>query len=221
MVVVYGQSYDFLIWFFLSAIFLILAFKNFFRPSLGQRHKFDLKVCFYLFFTVFFAYFPISKFLFENKMSKAVKVVTGYSPIFFCQGLVDSMFNKSALGFVDLSQNKLYLTYSTCKFLKSYVEDPNDANMSEIIAVHVLSHEAAHVMGFLDEKRTECVAFQKNHEFFRSLGANKDNSEVYALMAYKNIPNPKNINYYSKECRPGGALDQKYPNAIWQKVVEK
>lgn len=220
MVVVYGQSYDFLTWFILSFIFFVLAIRCFCRPSLGDKYQFDLKVCICLIFMIFFSSIPIKKFMFENKIQNTVNHVIGTSTIFFCQGLVDSMFNYQAAGFIETDKNKIYLTYSTCKFLKHFIENPNDANMSEIFAVHVLTHEAIHATGVLNEAKTDCIAFQRNHEMFRALGSSKTKSEEFAIKAYLKIPNPRRVGYYSKECKPGGKLDQNYPNAVWQKALE-
>ena len=221
MVHIYGQSYDFIIWFLISFVFFILLVRSFCRPSLGEKYKFDLKVGICLFFTIYFSYIPVSKFIFENKIEKAINKAIGRNTIFSCQGLFDSMFNYQVLGFIEVNKNKIYLTYSTCHFLKSYVEDPNDVNMSEVMAVHVLTHEAVHASGILNEAKTDCIAFQKNHKMFYALGTSKKKSEALAIKAFEKIPDPRLKDYYSDECKPGGELDQKYPDAVWQNAKTK
>jgi hypothetical protein len=103
-----------------------------------------------------------------------------------------------------------------CKALSHYLhgdrERPSDG---EVVAVHVLTHEAMHMSGVTGEDKAECLAVQHDAETARLLGASPDEAtrlaRTYWLTVFPRMPD----DYRSAECHPGGALDISSPDAPW------
>ncbi len=109
------------------------------------------------------------------------------------------------------------ITYDTCQDLADWVRsDHAEATEDQMIAVHVLTHEAMHMRGITDEAQTECAALQRDHQTAVLLGANADEARTlarrYLLTIYPQMPDA----YRSSECRPGGAMDERLENSPWR-----
>jgi hypothetical protein len=85
----------------------------------------------------------------------------------------------------------------------------------EVIAVHVLTHEAMHMRGETNEATAECEAVQRDRTTAALLGATPRQADelarTYWLTVYPDMP----ADYSSAECRPGGALDEGLTTAAW------
>ena len=103
-----------------------------------------------------------------------------------------------------------------CRALRAYLwSDRSSPTDEQVIAVHVLTHEAMHLAGLRNEADTECAAVQRDAATARLLGA--DPAEASALarrywaVGYSRLPEE----YISAECRPGGALDEGFADGPW------
>lgn len=79
--------------------------------------------------------------------------------------LVDA---RSELGYVrygpdGVPAHATLIKRARCQALASYLRsDKEDPDRDEIVAVHILSHEARHMAGTVDEARAECEAMQRD-----------------------------------------------------------
>ena len=76
----------------------------------------------------------------------------------------------------------------------------------QVVAVHVLSHEARHMAGLTDEARAECVAVQRDARTARLLGAIAGSRRAALARRYwrrstRRMPDE----YRTPDCAPGGA----------------
>ncbi|MFZ0160445.1 MAG: hypothetical protein WAL50_15570 [Kineosporiaceae bacterium] len=108
------------------------------------------------------------------------------------------------------------ITYDTCQDLADWVRsDHSEATEDQMIAVHVLTHEAMHMRGITNEAEAECAALQRDRQTGLLLGANLNEAQAlvrrYLLTVYPQMPDA----YRSGECRPGGAMDEQLENSPW------
>jgi hypothetical protein len=80
-----------------------------------------------------------------------------------------------------------------------------------VVAVHVLTHEAMHLSGRLDEAVAECAAVQRDAQTVRLLGARPTDTAALAAMYWENIYPLMPDRYRSGECRPGGPWTSAWP----------
>jgi hypothetical protein len=92
---------------------------------------------------------------------------------------------------------------------------PAASDEDQVVAVHVLTHEAMHMSGVTDEAVAECEAMQRDERTARFLGATEEGARslarYYWTVVYPRMPDA----YRSAECRPGGALDEHKAGAPW------
>ena len=196
----------------LSVIFLGLAIKSLFGENLGSR--FDPYFFIMLAISGALAFLPLKHLYFEYKLGKAVAELVGHdSATVNCQSTYESMFSMGKAGFVRLSTMVIHMEERTCDDLKEYLKNPAGAGPAELYALHVLSHEAMHVKGELNEYKTDCMAFQRNHTMAKILGVPEGiaNQNAIVIHRYRSSNHP----YYSRECEPGGPYDENLPGAVW------
>ena len=85
---------------------------------------------------------------------------------------------------------------------------PRRPTRDQVEAVHVLTHEAMHLSGRLEEAAAECAAVQRDAHTARLLGAP---AAAYWRDVYPLMPD----GYRSADCRPGGTLDDGLTDAPW------
>jgi hypothetical protein len=103
-----------------------------------------------------------------------------------------------------------------CRHLAAYARsDKRRPTRDQVVAVHVLTHEAMHLSGRLDEAVAECAAVQRDAHTARLLGAPADAAARLAAAYWRNVYPLMPDGYRSAECRPGGALDERLPDAPW------
>lgn len=101
-----------------------------------------------------------------------------------------------------------------CRDLSAYLRSTREApSEAQIIAVHVLTHEAMHMSGHTNEGETECLAVQRDYEIARLLGATEASARYLTVSYWRAIYPRMSTEYRSEECGPGGALDKRAPEA--------
>ena len=82
-------------------------------------------------------------------------------------------------------------------------------------AYHVLSHEAAHTYGVMDESDAECFSFQAADSIMQSMGVQADIAARVASYGAKNYEDVRGKEYaITAECNPQ-ELNYDLPNAHW------
>jgi hypothetical protein len=103
-----------------------------------------------------------------------------------------------------------------CRELSGYLSsDKLSPTRSQIVAVHVLSHESVHMSGMRNEAQTECLAMQRDAEMAQLLGASPRAAGALAVAYWRDVYPGMPAAYRSEECGPGLALDGGRPDAPW------
>jgi hypothetical protein len=98
-----------------------------------------------------------------------------------------------------------------CRHLAAYARSDKRRPSRDQVAVHVLTHEAMHLSGRLNEAAAECAAVQRDAHTARLLGAPDELAAAYWRNLYPLMPD----GYRSADCRPGGPLDEGLADAPW------
>ena len=152
----------------------------------------------------------------EHVYAQAVKNFAGNDVKVRCQRMIDLLVDTRLDIAGDVMwdsdgtlSNQANLKFEVCKNLQKWpVTDVKKADIDIIYAVEVLSHEAVHVSGVLNEAETECYAMQHYAEVAKALGVSQSQAEEaalrYANEAYSHMPSK-----YKDEvkCSAGGAWD--------------
>jgi hypothetical protein len=103
-----------------------------------------------------------------------------------------------------------------CRHLAAYARsDKRRPTRDQVVAVHVLTHEAMHLSGRLGEAAAECGAVQRDAHTARLLGARPADAAALAATYWRTIYPLMPDGYRSGDCRPGGPLDEGLPDAPW------
>ena len=208
-----------MVFIFLSAVFVFLAVHHALYPPGDKR--FDSAFFIFLLVAAIIAIFPLRQYFFEAKLVAAVEKLTHrYGVAVTCQSRLGSFFHYNKLGYVRRGDYEINLRPDMCSHLRSYIGDPNDANKQalrdydRVMALHVLTHEAMHINQEYDEVKADCQAYQRNHKMAEHLGVTARVAAQSAIVIhrFRSDRHP----YYSNQCEPGRALDEKLAGAVWR-----
>ncbi|MEP7193143.1 MAG: hypothetical protein ABI903_09785 [Actinomycetota bacterium] len=108
-----------------------------------------------------------------------------------------------------------FLSMDTCSRIKAWRSDPAGASVEQIVAVHTVTHESAHLAGIRDEAAAECSAVQRDTTTMTRLGATRAEAVKqvgeYLALVYPRLPDA----YRSDQCVSGGTLDQTPGDGTW------
>jgi hypothetical protein len=155
-------------------------------------------------------------------------VAKSYQPIsvgVHCQRFGETFtYAGSELGHVAYDENGMpdgpaFLSYDTCNALAAYwrasATEKSHPSREEIIAVHVLTHEAMHLSGVKQENIAECDALQRDVKTAQELGATPAQArlvaEVYAEQVYPEMP----TDYRDPQCTKNGPWDKTPGDNVW------
>ena len=142
-----------------------------------------------------------------------------------CQRLGESFtYAGSDLGHVQFDADGFptgpaVLSYDTCRGLAAYLgmsaSERQDPPEDVLVAVHVLSHETAHLTGIVSESEAECWAVQYDARTAVALGATPTQgqalTERYWREVYPRMPEA----YRTDQCAPNTRLDRTKNDGIW------
>jgi hypothetical protein len=154
--------------------------------------------------------------------SQVASEVAGRPVTMQCQRLTGSLIDVTGeLGYVQFDAagqpgDVGRLEREACNNLRDYVHSSKQwPTFDQMISVNVLSHEAHHLAGEMDEARTECSSMQRLAEVAVWLGATEeqalDLAVRYANEAYPRMP----AAYRNPECVADGEWDQTPGDAAW------
>ena len=156
--------------------------------------------------------------------SRASVLADGRPASVHCNTMFDTMLDPSSLyaGHADPDTGEIVLQSRSCDALRDYIDDPAQAGLREIgLGLNVFTHESMHVRGELNEAATECQSVQFNYRSAKLLGVPdalaKRHAAFYYTDGYALRANNGGFGseYYSLECKPGGALDLHLPDSSW------
>lgn len=203
--------------------FLWLVYREFRRP-----HKMDsftkgyTAICFAL---AVLCVIPMIRHVhFENFLERKAEILTdGKNVNLTCTTGFQSMFDRfGAAGTANPASGKIVIQYPYCGYLRGFLKNPGNPTLHELWSLNTFTHEAMHARGEYDEIKTDCQSIQRNHIAGVLLGLNKKIAERAAIRYYVELyPRKKDNGYFSTECAPGKALDEKLPGAVWQRGAKK
>lgn len=135
-----------------------------------------------------------------------------------CEGLWASMFSTGMYGgWVDYDQpNRSNLARETCGHLRSYLNsDKTDPSDDEIVAVHVVTHEAAHLQGVEIEQEAECWAVQHNEQTALLFGASPQDAAALANRYANVLYHQMRDGYRDRGCSQDGSMDLTPGDGQW------
>ncbi len=158
----------------------------------------------------------------ESLLSNATRAISPTSRGVTCQSFGGTWTYAGAeLGHVNFDQNgtvdsTAFISYDTCNYLMAYMRsDRNNPTREQIIAVHVVSHEANHLRGEFNEATTDCRAMQNDSATAQRLGATPIQARrlalAYWISVYPDMPDA----YRTDKCHEGGPLDSTPTDHIW------
>lgn len=112
-----------------------------------------------------------------------------------------------------------FIAYDVCQDLTEYwqssVRHKATPTLDEVVAVHVITHEAMHLKGVIDESLAECEALQHDAWLAEALGARPEDAQAlaerYWLAVYPRMP----AEYRTADCHEDGPLDLSPGDGVW------
>jgi hypothetical protein len=158
----------------------------------------------------------------ERRLGRAASVLAGARVAVRCQTLGGAFVDGGPeLGYVRWRADGhpepwALLKRDQCRHLGAYVRSgTHRPSRDQVLAVHVLTHEAMHLSGRLDEAAAECAAVQRDARTARLLGAADADAAGLAAAYWHDLYPLMPDGYRSPECRSGGALDEQLADAPW------
>lgn len=136
---------------------------------------------------------------FESQLADAAQpVLAGRDAGFACERLMRNFWSSEGhVGHVwfdaeGAPAHDAFLSSGTCASVKSWREHPGAASIDEIVAVHTVAHEAAHLAGQRGEAQAECTAVTHDSEVMQRLGATAAQAQAdvvrYLAQVYPRLP---------------------------------
>ncbi|MGI8537087.1 MAG: hypothetical protein ACR2K2_11445 [Mycobacteriales bacterium] len=158
----------------------------------------------------------------EARLDKAASALAGTPVQVRCQTLGGAFVDAVAeLGYVRYGadgkpEHRTLIKHEQCADLAAYLRSSKHRpSRSQIVAVHVLTHESMHMAGLTDEVTAECAAVQRDSRTARLLGANPADARLLAQAYWRTLYPRMPDDYRSPDCAPGRSLDERLADAPW------
>lgn len=158
----------------------------------------------------------------EARLSRIASQLVGHDVHVTCQSGAAAFVDAGAeLGYVRYDENgvpepRTLIKMAQCHDLEAYRgSDHATPTEAQVVAVHVLTHEAMHMRGELNEAVAECEALQRDVFTAERLGATDAQAlhlaRYYWKVVYPRMPD----DYVDSRCGPGGGLDERLTTSPW------
>ena len=161
----------------------------------------------------------------EQRLTTVAADLVGAPVTVHCQTAGQEFVDAGAeLGYVrwgpdGVPEHETLVKHAQCGDLADYLGSGKEApSEDEIVAVHVLTHEAMHMAGETAEAVAECQAVQRDARTAELLGATPEQARRLAVAYYRTVFPRMPDEYRSDDCVPGGGLDEGLPTAPWAAV---
>ena len=158
----------------------------------------------------------------ETRLEAAASALVGVPVEVNCQTAGQQFVDAGAeLGFVrygpdGVPERATLIKRDQCSDLADYLgSDKSSPSRDQVVAVHILSHEARHMAGVTVEAEAECGAMQRDARAAQLLGADAEQALRLARMYWTTVYPQMSDPYSSADCRPAGPLDEALPDAPW------
>ncbi len=147
----------------------------------------------------------------EHRLSAVTSTLAGVSTSVHCQSFGQSMVDAgNELGFVRWGANgtpehATLIKRDQCNDLAAYLRSDHRApTEQQVVAVHVLTHEAMHMSGLTAEAAAECAAVEQDARTAELLGAAPDQARALAQRYWRTVYPRLTDEYRDPRC-PGPA----------------
>ena len=120
----------------------------------------------------------------------------------------------NVIGHANPNTGDIVFQISWCEKLMAYLANPSQVDSNTRYSLMLFTHEVMHIRGELNEQKTECQAIQRNTIAGELLGVPRQVAKLHTIDYYRNAY-PKHP-YFSLECAPDKAYDEKLVDSIWQ-----
>lgn len=158
----------------------------------------------------------------EHRLADAASAVAGRRVEVRCQTLGQAWVDAHPeLGYVEFGsdgrpQRRTVVAVRACDDLSGWLGSGRRVpTRDQVVAVHVLAHEAMHMAGEVDEARAECRAVQRDARLAAALGATPAVARELARRYWREIYPELPDGYRSADCGPGRAWDEHLPDPPW------
>jgi hypothetical protein len=158
----------------------------------------------------------------ERRLARAASALAGVQVAVRCQTFGGAFVDAGPeLGYVrwradGTPEPWTLIKRDQCRDLAAYLRsDKRRPSLAQVVAVHVLTHEAMHLSGQTAEAAAECAAVQRDAHTARLLGAPAADADRLAVAYWRSVYPLMPDDYRSPACGPGGTLDERLPDAPW------
>jgi hypothetical protein len=158
----------------------------------------------------------------ERHLAEVATTLVGAPAGVRCQSLGEAFVDAGVeLGYVRFRpdgtpEHATLIKRDQCRDLAAYARSAKrDPSQAQVVAVHVLTHEAMHMAGIVDEARAECAAVQRDAQTARLLGAAAADARLLAVRYWRTVYPSMPEGYQSPECAAGRSLDEGGADAPW------
>jgi hypothetical protein len=158
----------------------------------------------------------------ERRLARAASALAGGPVAVHFQGFGAAFVDTGPeLGYVryradGIPERSTLIKRDQCRDLAAYLRSGKDRpSRAQVIAVHVLTHEAMHMAGITDEGLAECAAVQRDARTAVLLGAPAGPARALAGAYWRGVYPYLPGGYRSAGCIPGGPLDEHLPDPPW------
>jgi hypothetical protein len=157
----------------------------------------------------------------ERQLAHVAAELAGRPVSVHCQDGAEAFVDAgSELGWVafgadGVPEPRTLIKRAQCQDLKRYRKHRDHPTFDEVVAVHVLTHEAMHMRGERVEAVAECEALQRDAVTAARLGATPEQARALAVEYWRLVYPRMPEDYVTRDCAPGGALDEHLPTSPW------
>jgi hypothetical protein len=163
----------------------------------------------------------------EAQLARVASTLAGHQVSVRCETLTQAWTSAHAeLGYVRFGADGrpeplATITVQACQDLSAWTGSRRaTAPLAQLVAVHVLTHEAMHLAGQLDEARTECAAVQRDAWTATLLGATPEQGRALAVRYWRIVYPDLPPGYRTADCSAGASLDEGLADAPWAAAVK-
>lgn len=206
---------------YFAAAFFILAFVIGARLHSGSHAP----VIFPLVIGAIFAGFAGWNLVVQVPATDALRTYTGLQDAYVkCDSwfsFLNSGGSTSVLGFVEVGpdykiSSRVRLPRQTCDDLRTFIlSGSNEVSKATVRGVGVLTHEAEHVRGVLDEARAQCNATQEADRMATALGASDSVATQFPSLVDGILTPLLSSEYDSPDCVENGPMDRTPGDYSW------
>jgi hypothetical protein len=171
-----------------------------------------------------FAYTPVRYWYFERFLTEKARTLSESDKAsIHCNTIFDTWFDSNvfAAGHAQFETGRIVFQHPWCGRLMDYLKHPERASSEELFSMQIFVHEAMHIRGERNEASAECQALQRYARGAKLLGVPDDIAKANGMAFYTNYYKNRatqgimSSQYYSDQCAPGKALDEKLVDSTW------